>query len=464
MAVFKSYDIRGIYPEQIDETLAGKIGRSMGRYFSGLKREDGKKSERKTVVVGRDMRNAAPSVTKALIDGLTAAGCDVVDIGMVTTPCVYFAVQRLGADAGVCCTASHNPPKYVGFKVTRELAIPVSYDTGLNEVERRLDEPLATDIQPGAVTEKSLDEEYVDFVAGLAASDMKPLKVAADASNGMAGKYLEDLFAKLPATLEGLYLEPDGNFPNHEADPLKAENLKDVQKLVQAGGADIGLCFDGDADRVAVVDEKGQAVGCDIVTALIAADLCKAHPGKDVMYDLRSSKVVAEVVKQAGGNPVRSRVGHSHVKQAMRKADALFGGELSGHYYSRLKDKGVFYADSALVGVVRLLNMLSRTDKTVSELVAPLMKYHHSGEVNFSVDDKDAALAAIAETFSDGKQDELDGVTVTYPDWWVNVRPSNTEPLLRLTLEGDTEEKKKAAYDRVVAVLQQFGDVASSSH
>jgi phosphomannomutase len=374
----------------------------------------------------------------------------------------YFAIQRLGADGGVMCTASHNPPQYIGFKVSRELAIPISYDTGLNEVERMLDQPPPSGPR-GEKSTANLDDAYIEFLAAMG-KNLKPITVAVDASNGMAGKYLARLFERLPCRLEGIFLEPDGTFPNHEADPLKQENLKDIVRLVRQTNAAVGFCFDGDADRVAIVDEKGETIGCDLITALMATDILHEHPKKPVTYDLRSSKVVREVIAEHGGEPVRSRVGHAHVKQQMRKIGAISGGELSGHYYFQLKDKATYYADSALVATMRLLNILSRAEKPMSALIAPMRRYYHTGEINFKIDDKDGALAAIGKTFADGAQDRLDGVTVEYPNWWFNVRPSNTEPLLRLTLEGDSPELRDAGYARVLDVLSKFGERASSSH
>ena len=290
---------------------------------------------------------------------------------------MYFGVEQLGADGGVMCTASHNPAQYTGFKVTRELAIPLSYDTGLNQVEKMLDDP-APDVPAGTGATANLDENYIDFLAGMA-KGLRPLRVAVDASNGMAGKFIPALFDRLPCELLGIYLQPDGTFPNHEADPLKEKNLRDVIALVKDKKADIGFCFDGDGDRVAIIDELGQPIGCDLITALLAQDALASQAGRPVTYDLRSSKVVREVIAQAGGEPVRSRVGHSHVKQTMRQIDALCGGELSGHYYFRLQGKSaVYYADSALVAVMRLLNILSAASQPVSALLAPMQKYFHT--------------------------------------------------------------------------------------
>lgn len=460
MGVFKSYDIRGVYPSQIDAALGRKIGVSLGRHYASFPENKGKSPLR--IVVGRDMRTSAPEMAAALIDGLCATGIEVLDIGMVTTPTTYFAIQYLGADGGVMCTASHNPPQYIGFKVSRELAIPISFDTGLNTVEAHLDDPAPTGPK-GTRKSVDVDDAYIDFLSRLG-KNIGPIKVAADASNGMAGKFLPKLFAKLPAKLEGIFLEPDGTFPNHEADPLKEENLKDIVRLVRETKADIGFCYDGDADRVAIVDENGDLVGCDLITALMAQHLLVGRPKSPVTYDLRSSKVVREVIAAAGGEPVRSRVGHAHVKQAMRKIGALSGGELSGHYYFKLEDKAVFYADSALVATMHLLNILSQTGKKVSELLRPMRKYFHTGEINFEIADKDAALADVAKTFADGRQDTLDGITVEYPDWWFNVRPSNTEPLLRLTLEGDTAALRDAGFQRVLTLLSRYGKRATGHH
>ena len=459
MAVFKSYDIRAVYPTELNAELGRKIGVGLGRLYRSFPENAGRKPK---IAVGRDMRLSAPEMAAALIDGLATAGCDVVDVGMVSTPCQYFAIQRLGADGGVMCTASHNPPQYIGYKVSREKCIPISYDTGLNLVEKSIDEPAPAGPR-GTVSAANVDDDYLDFLCRQARG-IKPLKVAADASNGMAGKYLEKLFAKLGVPLDGIFLEPDGRFPNHEADPLKPENLAYLQKLVPATGAAIGFCYDGDADRVAIVDETGAAIGCDLATALLAADAAKRNPGRKCTYDLRSSKVCKDAIEAAGGVAVRVRVGHSHVKKTLREIDGIVGGELSGHYYFRLEDREVFYIDSALVATVRLLNILSESGKKLSELIAPLRKYSHSGEINFAIEDKAGALKAIEDAFRDSTIDHLDGVTATYRDWWVNVRPSNTEPVLRLTLEGNTPALRDAKYAQVSALLGTFGHVAQGGH
>jgi phosphomannomutase len=453
MSVFRSYDVRGIYPAEIDTALARDLGVALGKHFLGLPEHAGKKSLH--FVVGRDMRRSAAECAPALIDGLRRAGHRVTDIGMVTTPCLYFAVQRLDADGGVMCTASHNPAQYIGFKVCRELAIPIGYDAGLKDVEKIMGQP-APDASPGELKTVNLDDDYVEFLVGLA-TDLRPIVVAVDGSNGMAGKFIEPLFSRFPCKLDGFYLEPDGTFPNHEADPSKVKNLKDVGERVRTIGAAAGLCLDGDGDRLGVVDEKGAPVRGDLLAALLVRDALDAHPRKAAAYDLRSSKILREVIRDAGGKPLRSRVGHAHVKKQMKEENACFGSELSGHFYFQLKDRSTYYADSGLVALVRMLSILSRTDRPLSQLIAPLAKYAHTGEINFHIEDARAALDAVRREFADGKQDELDGVSVEYGDWWFNVRASNTEPLVRLTLEGDTPAARDRGLERVLAVLSRFG-------
>jgi len=458
--VFKSYDIRGIYPTPLNEDLGRKIGASLGRHYKQIPENASKKSLR--IVVGRDARLSAPSMSAALIDGLTRAGVNVIDIGMTSTPAGYFANQHLGADGSVQVTASHNPPEYIGFKVCRELAIPLSYDTGLDDVEKHLEAALPSGTK-GSVEKVDITHDYLTFL--LKHAELKrPVRAAADASNGMAGQYLSELFERLKCPIQGMFLEPDGRFPHHEADPLKPENLAFLQKLTPASKAEVGFCYDGDGDRVAMVDEQGRMIGCDIVTAIIARDIAAKNPGKPITYDLRSSKTCRDAIASSGGAPVRVRVGHSHVKRQMREIDAVFGGELSGHYYFKLQDKAVFYADSALVATIKLLNILSAASEPLSAIAASLQKYHHTGEINFKIDDKEAALKAVQETFADGDQDFLDGVSVTYPTWWVNVRPSNTEPLIRLTLEGDTPELRDEKLADVEKILNRYGERVTGGH
>lgn len=460
MGIFRSYDIRGVYPTEIDTDFARKLGLALGQHFRSLERNHGK--DKLHFVVGRDMRASAAACAPALIEGLTAAGHDVTDIGMVTTPCTYFAVQHLDADAGVVCTASHNPAQYIGFKVCRELAFPMGYDAGLNEVEKLVDNATAAKV-PGTSRFVDVDDAYIDFLASLA-GDIRPLHVIVDAANGMAGKYLERLFAKFPCKFEGMYLDPDGSFPNHEADPSKPENLADVAARVRATGAVAGFSLDGDGDRLGVVDENGAPVRGDLLAALLCDQILAETPGKPVCFDLRSSKVLEDVISAKGGAPVRSRVGHSHIKKQMSELGSPFGSELSGHFYFQLDDRSRYYADSGLVALVRMLRDLSDNNEPLSARIAPLCKYAHSGEINFRVEDQGGAIDAIRAEFRDGEQSELDGVSVNYRDWWFNVRSSNTEPLLRLTLEGDTPALRDAGLKRVRGVIERFGNEATGGH
>jgi phosphomannomutase len=308
----------------------------------------------------------------------------------------------------------------------------------------------------GPVERVDLDEAYIAFLTAQACG-LRPIAVAVDASNGMAGKYIERLFSHFPVKLDGFYLDPDGSFPHHEADPSKVKNMREVGERVRSIGANVGFCLDGDGDRLGVVDEKGEPVRGDLLAALLAQDALAAAGGKVVAYDLRSSKVLKEVIAAAGGVPLQSRVGHAHVKRLMAERDAVFGSELSGHFYFQLRDRSAFYADSGLVALVRMLGIVSRADKPLSRLIAPLARYSHTGEVNFHVEDSAAAIAAIRGEFAGGRQSDLDGISVEYDDWWFNVRASNTEPLLRLTLEGDTEALRDAGFDRVLRVLTRFG-------
>lgn len=458
MSVFRSYDIRGVFPEEIDAGFARDLGLALGRHFAGFPCHRGRKELR--FVVGRDMRESAAVCAPALIEGLRQAGHHVTDIGMITTPCLYFAVQRLGADGGVMCTASHNPPQYIGFKVCRELAIPIGYEAGLKDVERLMRQSpagAATGAAMGKMETLSLDDDYVAFLAGQV-EDLRPIAVAVDGSNGMAGKFVGKLFARFPVKLDGFYLEPDGTFPHHEADPAKTKNLRDVSERVRSIGAAAGFCLDGDGDRLGVVDERGQPVRGDLLAALLAEDALRSCRGAAVAYDLRSSKVVREVIAAAGGRPLRSRVGHAHVKRLMAAENAVFGSELSGHFYFRLQDRSLYYADSGLVALVRMLGILSRGPAPLSQRTAPLAKYYHTGEINFHIEDARSALDAVRREFSDGRQDELDGVSIEYDDWWVNVRASNTEPLVRLTLEGDTPAARDAGLERVMKVLSRYGE------
>lgn len=438
MSIYKAYDIRGLYPEEFDETKARAIAAAFVDYLGA-----------KNILVGRDMRTHSPGLAAAVIAGATGAGADVVDVGLVTTPMSYFGVGRLGLDGGLMITASHNPARYNGLKLCGSGAGPISGDKGIPEIAERVAKGLPKPSpRKGTVTAQALDADYVTHVASLAGKG-KALRIAVDGANGMGGPVALAILERLGHRVEALYTDPDGRFPNHEANPLKAENLRDLQALVRKAGADLGIALDGDADRAIVVDERGEPVPNDFLTALLAKGVLARHPGAAIIYDLRSSWILKEEIDRAGGIPVRERVGHSFLKAMMRARGSPFGGELSGHTYWAEN----YTADSAMIAMVRTIALLQESGKPLSALLRPLKRYHATGEVNFVVADKDARIREIASVFRDGKIDMLDGITVEYPDWWFNVRKSNTEPLLRLCLEAKTAEGKAAGLKRVLALL-----------
>ncbi|HTF56982.1 MAG TPA: phosphomannomutase/phosphoglucomutase [Planctomycetota bacterium] len=437
MAVFKAYDVRGRYPDEIDDALAERIGFWTVRFLNA-----------KTLAVGRDVRMAAPAVATAAIRGACAAGARVLDLGVVTTPMTYFAVGHLRLDGGIMVTASHNPPPDIGFKICREGAFPVGERTGLKDIEAMVREPGRPAGPPGAAETISIVREYRTHMRRFV-GDLRPLRVAVDTANGCVGVHFDALFGDLPVTFDRLYFAPDGRFPNHEPNPLKDANLRDLQKAVVENRADLGAAFDGDGDRCIFLDSHGRKIPSDLLTALLAVRELQRVPGAAVVYDLRSSRVVPEEIARAGGKPVRERVGHAFMKEAMRKHNAIFGGELSGHYYFR----DHYNADSGLLAFAKVVDLLGSQAKPIADLLAPYRRYHSTGELNFHVEDKTGAMEALAAAFPDGRQDRLDGITVQYDDWWFNVRPSNTEPLLRLNLEAPTpallEEKKALVFEHL---------------
>jgi phosphomannomutase len=439
MGIFKAYDIRGVVPTELDETVAQRIGHAFARELGA-----------RTLVVGRDMRSHSPAIQGAAIEGIRDAGCDAIDIGLASTPMAYFAIGSLPCDGGMNVTASHNGPQWNGFKLCRSGARPVSYDTGIGAIEMRVSspEPLEPASRRGVVRREEMLVRYVDHLLGFA-GPLEPRSLVVDAANGMAGYVLPLLSERLGKSgiqLTPLFWELDGRFPNHEANPLKPEVIAVVGKEVEKGHGRYhgGASFDGDGDRCAFVDERGEAIPNDVMTALLARELLKTHPGSAVIYDLRSSWVVPETIAASGGRPIRERVGHSYIKETMRREKALFGGELSGHYYWREN----FFSDSALVAFVVVLSVLSASSTPFSERVADLRRYYATGEINFEVPDKPAAMERLRKRFEKEatRVDDLDGVTMEFgtirkrPWWWFNVRPSNTEPLLRLNLEASDPE------------------------
>ncbi len=454
--VFKAYDVRATYPNPLNENMAWQIGYGCGTFLLKDAAAAGETTPMmKNVVVGHDMRLSSPSLRDALCQGLIDSGAGVLEIGLVDTPMVYFAINHLDCAGGVQVTASHNPPQYNGFKVSKRKAKPVGEATGLAEVRKAAAIADVSLKGTGTAVRESRDlwDAYRDHVLGFLDLKGRSLKVVIDASNGMAGTMVPKIFGPGGNAIEGLEIvelyfdNSKGEFV-HEPNPLVASNLVDLQAKVVAEKADFGICFDGDADRLIVVDEKGKIVGCDLLTALLARSFLARSPGSAIVYDLRSSKAVEEAVKQAGGTPVRSRVGHVFMKAAMAEYGGSFGGELSGHFYFA----GNFNADSGAIAMATVLSVMAEAGKPMSELIAPLARYHQSGEQNFEVEDKDGALEELKEAFeSRGAIDELDGVTVDCFDtegWWANVRKSNTEPLLRLNLEAkDAETLARMADD-----------------
>jgi phosphomannomutase len=447
-AIFKAYDIRGIYPDQLDEEAAWKIGYATARFLRSLLRGYQRgQANAQSLCVGRDMRTHSESVEQALIEGMNATGTNVIDIGMIDTPQMYFAINHLGTCGGVQVTASHNPAKYNGFKISGLKAAPIGADTGLKDIEH-----IATALpHTKSKTKKSvqnldLTEEYKNHVLKFIDPAIKNLKIAVDASNGMAGKMVPGVFSDLPIEILPINFEHTGEFV-HEPDPLVEKNLADVKRAVRQESCDFGICFDGDADRMMMVDQNGKNISCDLLTALMVPYFLKVNPTATVVYDLRSSWVVAEEIIKYGGTPRRERVGHSFMKKAMRDSRAAFGGELSGHFYYRDN----YCTDSAAITLVHVLNIVSETTLPISQLVQPLRRYYQSGEINFKVEDKQQKMDELARRYRDAKVDYLDGVTVQYKDFWFNCRPSNTEPLLRLNVEAKTKE----LLDEILAEIKE---------
>jgi len=447
-AIFKAYDIRGVYGQQFTEEDAWKIGYAAANFLrSLLTGYDRGQANAQSICVGRDMRTHSKSLTKALIRGMNATGANVIDIGMIDTPQMYYAINHFGTCGGVQVTASHNPAKYNGFKISGIDAKPVGVDTGLKDIEHISMALLHTKgTEDGSIEKYDIIEDYKQHVLKFLKPTLKPLKIAIDASNGMAGKTIPEIFGDLPVEILPINFKHDGTF-KHEPNPLIEENLAELKEVIKTQKCDFGVCFDGDADRLMMVDEKGQNIGCDLMTALMVPYFLEIKPASTIVYDLRSSLVVSEEVIKHGGTPRRERVGHSFMKKALRDSHAIFGGELSGHFYYRDN----FSTDSGMITLTHILNIVSASDKPVSELIAPLRRYSSSGEVNFEVEDKKNKMKELAKTYSTGNVDWLDGVTVRFKEWWFNCRPSNTEPLLRLNVEAKTKEMLDEKFAEIAA-------------
>jgi phosphomannomutase len=444
--VFKAYDVRGTVPDQLDATMCRAIGRAMAR-FAGAPE----------IVMARDMRESGVALSEAFSDGVRAEGVAVTDLGMASTDFLYFAAGRLDAP-GAMFTASHNPARYNGMKLCLSGARPIGRDTGLAEIqaiaETLLDEPPGPASAP--LRQRDLLDDWAEHVISFVdRTTLRPLKVVADTANGMGGLVVPLIFSSLPFSVEILFPELDGNFPNHPADPIQPENLSDLKAAVLAEGADIGLAFDGDADRVFLVDERAEPVSGSLTTALVAASMLKKYPGETILYNLICSHVVPEVVAELGGKSIRTQVGHSIIKQVMAETNAVFGGEHSGHYYYRDN----FRADSGIITALLVLELLSLSDQPLSELLKPFQRYTDSGEINTEVTSPAATVEAIAahESARNASVDRLDGLTVDHGEWWYNLRPSNTEPLLRLNVEARTPPLCAAHVAEVQELIAMYG-------
>ena len=445
-AIFKAYDVRGVYPAEVNEETARAIGAAFVAYLHA-----------KRVAVGRDMRLSSPALAAAFIDGATSQGADVTDYGMIATDMLYFAVARDGHDGGVEITASHNPKQYNGMKMVRREAFPLSGDEGLAEIREMIggDSIPAPARRRGAVTSKNALDEYVGHVMSfIDPSIVRPFNVVLDAGSGMGGLVAPRLFDRLPCRTTRLCFDVDGRFPNHEANPLIAENRRDIVERVIAEKADVGIAWDGDADRCFFIDGTGDFVSGDFITALLAEAFLLKNPGAKIIYDLRASYAVKDIVGRYGGTAMMNRVGHAFFKRRMRETNAIFGGEVTGHYYFRDN----FFADNGFIPAILILELMSKKGQPLRDLLQPLAsRYFISGEINTKLPSMTLVpekLDQIAARYSDGHQYKLDGLSVEYPEWHFNVRPSNTEPLLRLNLEATTPELMAQKRDEVEGLIR----------
>ena len=442
-SIFKAYDIRGLSPSELDAPLSRRIGMAFVDYLQA-----------KNIVIGRDMRDTSPALAAAFIEGARSRGANVVDIGMVSTDMLYYAVASQGKDGGAMLTASHNPKQYNGIKLVRAGAIALSGDAGIKEVRDGAlgPEPAAFSGAPGTLSHQDVSDAYVAHCLGfIDVKQLRPLRLVLDAGNGMGGPTAERIFGKLPFDRTDLYFTPDGNFPNHPADPLVEENRRDIIAAVKAKGADLGIAWDGDADRCFFIDDTGEFIPGDFVTALLGTMFSRREPGATIVYDVRASRAVADSVRAAGGNPVMHRVGHAFMKVRMRELNAVYGGEVSAHYYFRDN----WFADNGMIPALLLLELVCESGKKLSELLAPYRaKYFISGEVNSKVADVPRALRLLEERYKDGRVTKLDGISVDYDSWHFNVRGSNTEPLLRLNLEAFSQSEMEQRRDEVLELIR----------
>lgn len=440
-SIFKAYDIRGIYPDEIDEDDAYRIGRAVVSHLKPSR-----------LGIGRDIRSSSPSLFESFARGVMDQGCDVLDLGVITTPMVYFAASRLDIDAAISLTASHNPPEYNGMKIALRGAVPVGENSGLREIrDLALSGSFPESERQGTMVAEDIRPAYYGYFSSFADFQDKRFKIVIDTANAMGVLELP-IYEQYQDNLQivNLYNDLDRAFDCHEANPLKLETLDELRAKVKETGADLGIAYDGDADRIGFVDEQGEIIPMDLVTGLLATIILRKRPGSTILYDLRSSRAVKEVIEENGGIAHECKVGHANIKKQMREDGAVFAGELSGHYYFEENS----FAEAGTLPAILLLNLMAETGKKISELASGLRRYFHSGEINSEVTDKDAVLARLKEKYADGGQHELDGLKVEYPGWWFNVRPSNTEPLLRLNLEASTPELMEAKKEELLALIR----------
>lgn len=447
-SIFKAYDIRGKVPAELTSEVANCVGRALADFLPvGI------------VAIGRDMRPDSEALAAAMIEGLIQQGREVVDLGQITSDMIYFAVGEYNYAGGAMITASHNPGEYNGIKLTSKGVRPIGQDSGLEEIKKALvDDDYKNPTGRGSVSSKNILAAWLNHALKFA-PNLKRLKVGIDAGNGMGGIIVPELIKYTDLDIKGLYLDLDGTFPNHPANPLDFTNLKDLINLIKKDKLDCGIAFDGDGDRAFLVDENGDVVSGSVLGALLAEKILSENPGSTILYNAISSRMVAEVITENGGKAIRTKVGHSYIKADMRKHNAIFACEHSGHFYF----KNNYYADSGLIAALYALEIISSSSKTLSELCKPLrQRYFDSGEINFEVADKDQIIEKLSKKYEDGRKDTLDGLTINFQDWWLNLRPSNTEPLLRLNIEAKTQDLLKSKLAEVSDLIQESISKASS--
>jgi phosphomannomutase len=442
-SIFKSYDIRGIYPAEINGEVAYSIGRAIVKFL---------KKSAPRLVVSRDNRLSSPEIHQGLVAGLTDSGADITDLGLATTPMLYWTSAFYAFDGGISITASHNPPNYNGLKIIKGQSLPVGADSGLEEIRDLILKDKLGPIKKGKIEKKDILAEYINFnLKGFKKKDVSPVKIVFDFANAVPSILLPKLKENIKGKIYPLFSELDGNFPNHLANPLLPENLISLQKEVKKKKADLGVAFDGDGDRIIFVDEKGEMVSPGLIIALMARPILEKNAGAKILYDLRCSNIIHETVEKLGGIPLINRVGHTFIKDRMRREDIIFGGESAGHYYH----KDHFFWEAPLFVLFTLLREMSVQNKSLSQLISPFKVYYHSGELNFSVQNKEQVLKEIEKKYSDGKISKMDGLRIDFKDWWFNIRGSNTEPLLRLAVEAKTEKMLKEKIKSLSEIIKR---------